>query len=172
LIFLGQLFLNFPWIFFKAIFSPFNSTLTHGILRLPFFKHFLRTAPNFLTKLEDLVLMNQIKRSKQCFHTCFDLSKNEMKESSYFIVYFERQKTIKLPCLMLWHRNEGGDQNGRRRMCERWSKIPVKTFWTVYWWEVGTLYTKSKGENGSRWSDHEISDLLEEVEILDWEAGV
>jgi len=29
---------------------------------------------------------------------------------------------------MLQRRNEGGDQNGRRMMCERKAKIPVKTF--------------------------------------------
>jgi len=30
--------------------------------------------------------------------------------------------------LMLWHQNGGGERNGNRRRCERWAKIPVKTF--------------------------------------------
>jgi len=74
-----------------------------------------------------------------------------------------------LACLMLRRQNEGGERNRNGRRCERWYKIPVKTFPikkiinTELFIDrnVGALYTKVR-----EGLDQEISDLLEEGRIL------
>jgi len=72
---------------------------------------------------------------------------------------------------MLWCQNEGGERNGSGRICERWAKIPVKTFQSrkesilncLLIGSGGFIY-KSKGGIGSARSDQEISDIFEEGE--------